>query len=487
MKNGKIASCIIPVTARTPFLTGEGVLVAVIDSGIDYSHMDFRNKDGTTRIVKLWDQTIDPNPKKGLYPPLGFLIGTEFNQGKINEALRQPTKQQQLKIVPSRDISGHGTAVTGIAAGNGNGSDGVFVGVAPKSQLLIVKLGNSKEGGFPKTTELMRALDYVVKEAVKLGKSVAINLSFGNTYGAHDGTSLLERYINNISEIGRNVISIGSGNEAAAAGHASGQLTMEEDMIVELAVAPYELTTNIQIWKRYEDEIELSIIAPNGEEISLDLEISGTERRIIEGTEILAYIGEPTPYSTNQEIFIELLPRNTYIDQGVWQFVLKPIRIVTGSYSFYLPSAVVRNTSTKFFLPSPLATLTIPSTAGKVITVGAYNSVFNSYADFSGRGFGEYRDWKPTLVAPGVNITSTSNSGDYGEFTGTSFATPFVTGASALMMEWGIVKKNDTYLYGEKVKAYLIKGARQLSGYEEWPNPQVGYGALCLKESLPLR
>lgn len=486
MNNGKIASCIIPVTNRVPYLTGEGVLLAVIDSGIDYANMDFRNQDGTTRIIKLWDQTIASNPEKGYYPPLGYLIGTEFNENKINEALSQPTKKEQLEIVPSKDISGHGTAVTGIAAGNGNASEGLYVGVAPKSSLLIVKLGTNKVGGFPKTTELMRALDYAVTEALKLGMALAMNLSFGNTYGAHDGTSLLERYVNTVSEIGRNVISVGSGNEAAAAGHVTGNLEMGEERIVELAVAPYELTTNIQIWKKYEDEIELWVVGPNGEAVQLPLDKNGTERKIIGETEILAYIGEPTPYSVNQEIYIELLPRNTYINEGIWQFVMRPIRIVTGIYSYYLPSAVVRNSNTRFYLPSPLSTLTIPSTANNVITVGAYNTAFNSYADFSGRGCLNYSDEKPTIVAPGVNITSVSHTGGYEQFTGTSFATPFVTGASALMMEWGIVREHDPYLYGEKVKAYLVKGAKQLAGYEEWPNSQMGFGAMCLKDSLPL-
>lgn len=486
MNNGKRVSCILPVTVRPPFLSGKGVLVAVIDSGIDYAHLDFRNKDGSTRIVKLWDQTIPANLEKRFIPPVGYGIGTEFSEAQINEALTQVTTKEQLEIVPSRDISGHGTAVTGIAAGNGNELDGKYIGVAPSSQLLIVKLGNTKVGGFPKTTELMRALDYVVKEAAKLGKAVAINVSVGNTYGAHDGTSLLERYIDNISEMGRNVICVGSGNEAAAAGHVAGNLKMGEELIVELAVGQYESTTNIQIWKQYEDEIELWMIAPNGDEVKLFLGKTGVVRRLIGETEILAYIGEPTPYSTNQEIFIELLPQNTYIDQGIWQFIMKPIYIVTGKYLYYLPSAIVRNGNTRFYQPNPFGTLTIPSTASKIITVGAYHAKFNAYADFSGRGFTTYADYKPTIVAPGVNITSTSSQGGYGQYTGTSFATPFVTGASALMLEWGIVMKNDPYLYSEKIKAYLIKGAKQLAGYEVFPNAQIGYGALCLEDSLPL-
>lgn len=179
--NGRRVSCIPPVQTSPLSLLGSGILVAVIDSGIDYANPDFRNEDGTTRIVSLWDQTIDGNP------PKGYLIGTEFTENQINEALRQPTKQSQLSLVPSIDTSGHGTAVAGIAAGNGRGSTGrVYRGVAAESELLVVKLGIPKKEGFPRTTELMQAIDYVVRKAIFYQKPVAINISFGNTYGSHE-------------------------------------------------------------------------------------------------------------------------------------------------------------------------------------------------------------------------------------------------------------------------------------------------------------
>ena len=189
-----------------------------------------------------------------------------------------------------------------------------------------------------------------------------------------------------------------------------------------------------------------------------------------------------------------MLPKNDYITKGIWTFTLMPIKIISGFYRFYLPSAVTRNSSTRFYQPDPNATFTIPSTAAKVITVGAYNAYYDADADFSGRGFREYNNIyiaqnselaKPDLVAPGVDIITTIKGNSYQTFSGTSFATPFVTGSSALLMEWGIIKKNDPFLYGEKVKAYLVKGARQLPGYEYFPNSQVGWGALCVKDSLP--
>ena len=142
--------------------------------------------------------------------------------------------------------------------------------------------------------------------------------------------------------------------------------------------------------------------------------------------------------------------------------------------------------SAEFYLPTPDTTLTIPSTSRRSISVAAYNSRLQSYAPFSGRGFTAIRkEIKPDLAAPGTDIQAPRPGGGYGVYSGTSFAVPFVTGSAALLMEWGIAAGNDPYLYGEKVKAYLQRGARQLPGYETWPNPQLGYGALCLKDSFP--
>ena len=179
--NGRRVSCIDSVQRTRPSLFGENVLVAIIDSGIAYENSDFRNEDGSTRIVSIWDQGIEGNP------PDGYRIGREFTSEQINEALRQETREEQLALVPSIDTSGHGTAVAGIAAGNGRGGPGRRqAGVAPKSDLIIVKLGNPRQDGFPRTTELMQGIDYVIRKAQECKMPVAVNLSFGNTYGAHE-------------------------------------------------------------------------------------------------------------------------------------------------------------------------------------------------------------------------------------------------------------------------------------------------------------
>lgn len=480
VENGRRVSCMTSVQIRPPKLYGTGVLVAIIDSGIDYANLDFRNADGTTRIYSLWDQTIPGNP------PEGYVQGTEYTQEKINEALQQENRTERMKIVPSEDRSGHGTAVAGIAAGNGRGSKGArYQGVASESGILVVKLGTPREEGFPRTTELMQAIDYVVKKAQRAGRPVAINISFGNTYGSHTGTSLLERFIADIANLWKSVICIGMGNEGASAGHTAGTLEENTEERIPLAVQMKETAINVQIWKSYHDIVDISLISPAGVQIGPIPEVIGTQRFVVGDTEILLYYGEPSPFHVSQEIFIEFLPKDSYITPGIWQFVLTPRKIVTGEYDLWLPSENVLNRGTAFRYPTERGTLTIPSTSQRVISVGAYDSLTFAYADFSGRG-GLEGESKPDLVAPGVDITAPTPSGIYQTFTGTSFATPFVSGAAALMMEWGIVRGNDPYLYGEKVKAYLRRGARPLPGFTEYPNPQVGYGALCLRDSLPL-
>lgn len=477
--NGRRVSCIPPVQTSPLSLLGSGILVAVIDSGIDYANLDFRNEDGTTRIVSLWDQTIDGNP------PKGYLIGTEFTENQINEALRQPTKQSQLSLVPSIDTSGHGTAVAGIAAGNGRGSTGrVYRGVAAESELLVVKLGIPKKEGFPRTTELMQAIDYVVRKAIFYQKPVAINISFGNTYGSHDGTSLVERFIEDIANLWKSVICIGTGNEGRSAGHTAGVVREKEETVIQLAVQDMERSLNLQIWKAYYDVMDISVISPSGVRVGPIQEVLGTQRFSVGNTELLLYYGEPSPYSIAQEIYIDFLTRDGYVDSGIWKVVLTPKTIVSGNYAMWLPSENVLNPGTAFLFPVETGTLTIPSTASRTIGVGAYDALTFSYADFSGRGQRGGKI-KPDIAAPGVNVTAPTPNGAYASFSGTSFATPFATGGAALLMEWGIVNGNDSYLYGEKVKAYFQRGARPLPGFTEYPNPQVGYGALCVENSIP--
>ncbi len=481
-------SCLPQVLVREPFLSGKGVLVAVLDSGIDFVRNDFRKDNGDTRIKFLWDQTLQGTP------PEGFLLGVEFNEQQINQALQAVDGREQYELLPSRDVSGHGTAVAGIAAAGVNGQNG-YRGVAWEADLLIVKLGVPNVQGFPRTTEIMRGVTYALKKANELQMPLVINLSFGNNYGAHDGSSLLERFLDNAAEIGRTVICVGSGNEGNAAGHVAGNVRDVTE--IELAVAEYEQNLSIQLWKNYSDVYNVTLQAPGGQQIQLSTDIEGGKYVLnLEQTRILVYLGEPAPYATAQEIYLDMIPNGgPYINSGIWTIGIEPVTVVTGQYYLYLSGSALRNQATGFYRPTPQVTLTIPSTAAKVITVGAYDSVYDSYADFSGRGYADADRTigvvtaglaKPDLVAPGVAVVAPDIYGGYTTVTGTSFATPIVSASAALLMEWGIVQGNDLFLYGEKVKAYLRKGARPLRGEMQYPNSRVGWGALCVADSIPL-
>ena len=491
-------SCFPPVTMRTPFLNGRGVLLAVLDSGITWDLEVFRKADGSTRIRYLWDQTVSEETASMRYGkmPDGFSLGTEYTAEEINAAL-QMHALDRYRLIPSRDLSGHGTAVAGIAAGKS--ADGLYTGAAPEAELIVVKLGlpgnsGGVEEGFPRTTEILRGVTYALRKARQLNMPLVINLSFGNSYGSHDGSSLLERFLDNASEIGKTVICVGSGNEGATRGHFAGNIT--RDSRVELAVGNYERNLNIQLWKNYSDVFRIRLQAPGGEEAELSTNIQGGKYTLeLEQTRILVYLGEPLPYAVAQEIYLDMIPaEGSYINAGIWTILLEPVVTVTGQYYLYLPAGNGRGDSTGFYRSTPQVTLTVPSTAAKVITVGAYDPVYDTYADFSGRGYADSTRTigvaaagltKPDLVAPGVNIQAPDVYGTFTPTTGTSFATPIVSGAAALLMEWGIVRGNDPFLYGEKIKAYLRKGARPLRGEMEYPNDRVGYGRLCVADSLP--
>ncbi|MBR6665416.1 MAG: S8 family serine peptidase [Lachnospiraceae bacterium] len=488
-------SCVYPVTLGEEALTGADILIAIPDSGIDYRRREFRNEDGSSRILYLWDQTLVPGEMGA--PPEGFRTGVEFSKAQIDGALQQESGEGFL-AVSSRDVSGHGTAVAGIAAaGRIRMEDGgIYQGIAPESQLIVVKLGTPGESDFLGTTEIMRAVTYAVRKGIELRKPVVINLSFGNSYGSHDGGSLVERFLDNAAEIGRTVICVGAGNEGDSGGHFAGDIRNERE--VEIAVGEYERTLSIQLWKQFGDVYAIRLQAPDNTIISLSDTVNGGKQEFeLNETRILVYVGEPKPYSVLQEIYFDMVPlgERRYIASGIWKLEMVPVRVITGKFDCYLPASEARNSRTGFLRATPEMTLTVPSTTSKIVTVGAYNASFEQYAAFSGRGLPQVSREnsltiagliKPDLVAPGVDILAPDVRGGFGQVTGTSFATPIVSGSAALLMEWGIVRGNDRYLYGEKVKAYLRRGAQPLRGENAYPNERVGFGKLCVAESFPV-
>lgn len=495
--NGKRISCVSQVQVpgfeigSVNGLFGEGVIIGVADSGIDYTNNAFRNADGTTRILKLWDQLTD----------------TVFEEETINEALNAA---DPYRIVNSRDVSGHGTHVAGIAAGNYAENRNNNQGIATKSKLIIVKMAEPLKNSFPKTTQLMEAVDFIVKNANEYGMPFVINISFGNTYGSHDGTSLLSTYFDSIIDGNRMAMVIGSGNEGDSGGHVGGYIGIENpnrvenpDRVVnpnerlsdndntaaaiELQVSEYQGSFSIQLWKNFVDIWKIRVTAPSGISTSMIDRDGYIYTYELDNTIIKVLYGTPKPYSKYQEIFMSMIPREKYVKSGIWTISIISERTVNGRYDLWLPTSGSINENTRFLKPDPFVTLTVPSATMRAITVGAYNGNNDTIASFSGRGFTrENNQVKPDIVAPGVNILSASNTGGTTIKSGTSMATPFVTGSVALMMEWGIVRGNDPFLYGEKVKAYLIRGARHLAGVDNYPSELAGWGALCLKDSLPV-
>ena len=541
---GLSASCIpanrifynaLPDVSEPPFtLTGKGVLIGIIDSGIDFTNPDFRNPDGSTRIRALYD--IQQN-RIFSREDINLYLQSEAFERINNPNLQNEASSENVTISLSRaiDFSGHGTAVAGIAASNGASSKGYFegaasetsagyehssagyagslAGVAPEAELLVVKLGQDIPDSFPRTTQLMKAVNWTVLTATEIGMPISINISIGNTYGPHDGSSLLETFLDAAAEVGRTSICVGGGNEGSDRGHTS--LIFEQNetgtKFISLSIGDYETGLTIQLWKNYSSDCSVALIAPDGTvypivetfptltgtflrpAASLDrsLTISTT------GETILVYIGTPVPYSINQELYFDFIPKAEYLSRGIWQFRIEKIVSNPLSLNLYLPVGLTRSLETRFVDPDTSNTITIPSTASRVITVGAYDPYTDLVPDFSGRGYileqlvtdreatGTSTFFqtqvKPDLVAPGVNIVSNDLLGGYSTFTGTSFAAPFVTGGAALLMEWGIVRGNDRYMYGQKIKATLQRLARQLEAYPSVPNEVSGYGALCLQ------
>lgn len=485
--NGVNASCTARVRLPDYNLTGRGILVACLDSGVDIYHPDFQNDDNTTRIETLWDQTIPGNP------PTGFRTGSVYTAEDINVAIEQEILRRDgafpSDIVPEFDGTGHGTAVLGIMAGNGRASVGRNHGMAPDAGIVAVKLGNPDDKGFPRTTELMLAVDYSIRYAISVGKPIAINISYGNNYGAHNGDSILERYLDTVADTYRTAIIVGTGNEGITGRHESGILEVGREDIIEIFASEYLRSFNLQIWKNYQDDLEVFVETPGGRRIGPISEFSEAQMFSVSGDIISAYYGLPTPYNQRQEIYISFGANDDYVTSGLWRIYLRPVRLVSGAYDMWLPVAGSTSAEVYFARPDIYNTLLVPSTARYVISVSAYDSGNDTYAAFSGRGnyimTGEPSAIaKPDIVAPGVAINSTRVGGGYGEFSGTSFAAPFVTGAAALLMQYGIVDGNDRYLYGERLRAALIRGARPLAVQQYFPSPLLGWGALCVADSV---
>ncbi len=427
LAESKEKSCITIGGNNVGGLSGKGVIVGIIDSGIKYNHREFGN-----RIIYIWD----------------IPLNRVYNQEEINQG------------IDFSDINGHGTAVAGIAAGSS--------GIAYGADIIAVAIGRGS------SDDIMKGIKFIEDKSRELNKPFVINISYGTNFGSHNGQSLFEQYIDEVCENNVASIVVASGNEGDKSHHYSGK----GNSTVEFNVGNSIKTVSLEMWKNYLYNATIEIISPNGDTTSV---LSGRDilySQILQNTNIEVNIQIPTPNIVEEKITITLTGKN-FVDSGIWKLVIDTNENL--EYDIWLPVSEGVDENTIFLLPNIYTTLTIPSTAFRAITVGGYNSNNYTIAPFSGRGnTREVVFSKPDVVAPAVNIRSASNTGGYDFFTGTSFAAPFVSGVAALLMEWGIVNKNDSQMYGERIKA-LIRRYAIRDTTRQYPNREWGYGRLCFK------
>lgn len=460
-------------------VTGKGVLVAIIDTGINYSYVDFLNEDNTTRIRYIWDQTIEGKI------PVGFRRGAEYTQEQINEALQAENREAQLEIVPSEDDSGHGTAMASIAAGNGRASNGANKGVAPESELIIVKIGNYELGSSrPTDMDVMEGIDYVLGKARELNMPISIILGIGNSLTGHDGYTPLEGYIEEISYVWVCNVTVGAGNEANKGCHVSGQFKEGVTETIQFVMQGDKRSYGCCLWKEFIDEAEMVIQAPNGERTDPLSRRTPNRAYLFDNTAVLVNFLEPVSNITRQEIFIWFQAQGTAnINKGQWNFSVTPKSVLIGNYNMW---AQITESGSRFFNPSVEQTLTSPGTSRGGTTVGAFNAQTTQIAPFSGRGYTADNRIKPDLVAPGINIpvANKDSTTGYVNFTGTSAAAAFVGGAYALLLQYGLFVLQQRNFYGQRLRVYLVRTATRASSYAPYPNESWGYGVLCIEAAL---
>lgn len=461
-------------------LTGRGVVLGFLDTGIRYEEEVFRNRDGSTRILGIWDQTIQTGE-----PPAGILYGTEYKRNQINAALRSENPRE---IVPSYDENGHGTAIASVAAGSSINDGLGFTGAAPEADIVVVKLKQAKQylrdyyllpDGVSAYAEndLMTAVKYIESYAISLIKPLVICVGMGTNMGGHDGNSILSAYFNRIATRRSRALVLNGGNEGNSAHHYAGYavegLTETIDN-VEIRVEEGQRGFITELWGSIPATHAISIRSPGGENTSR-VDFKDRERRefsfVYERTRIQVNHVLVEQKSGEELIFFRFLDPTP----GVWTIQVIISKAGPGmepSFHMWLPINEFLEKSTYFLRSSPYVTLTAPGNTTEVITTTIYQDSNNSFYGESGRGFTRSRNIKPDICTPGVNIDTA-----LGKRTGASMGAAILAGSCAQFMQWAVVQGNRPWVESRELKNYLIRGAERSPGME-YPSREWGYGRL---------
>lgn len=465
-------------------LKGQGVVIAFIDTGIRFADRAFLNAAGNSRILALWDQTVQTG-----MPPEGYGYGTLFTREELNEALRA---EDPYSVVPSYDENGHGTAMASVAAGSMVDGGRTFLGAAPEAEIVVVKLRQAKKNlrdyymireGEPAYAEndIMLGVKFAESFARTFSRPVVICIGLGSNTGNHVEGTLLARYLNDLAQVRNRGIVVCGGNEGNAAHHYSGNVLQNatpgmgrEDAYtdVEIRVGEGERGFILEMWGSVPDVFYASVRTPGGEEIPrfrLGMGQSLTYRFIYESAVITidSILVEP---ALGDELIVFRFEAPT---AGVWT-----IRIYAaagggnGEFHMWLPITQFLSSETYFLSPNPYVTLTDPGVAQRPITVSTYNDENNSFYANSGRGFLRNGILKPDFAAPGVDVSTTM-----GNRTGSSLAAAITAGGVAQFFEWAVVRRNRPLTENQEIKSYFIRGAER-SPELTYPNREWGYGRL---------
>lgn len=472
---------------RGASLTGNGVIVGFIDTGIDYTNDIFKNVTGRTRILSIWDQS----DQSGTHPQ-GIEFGSEYTREDIDRALQS---ENPYSIVPTKDTQGHGTFMAGVACGSEDVENN-FIGAANESQIAVVKLKKAKKylrdfylieenvQDVYQENDIMQAVTYLRNLSRRESKPLVLVLGLGTGSGQRSGGSALSQQLNDLGEmIGCCVVTC-AGNEGNARLHYKGSVLNKEYEDVELRVGEGTNGFTMELWGNSPDIISVAFISPAGEMISripARVGQSDTVEFLLEKSKIDISYSLVEAGGGVELIFMRFIDPTP----GVWIIRVYGNNILEGDYNIWLPIKQFIDKETYFLKPNPDITLTVPSTTQATITVAAYDNMTNALFTDSSRGFTRTNEIKPDITAPGVNVYGPGINNNYVRKSGTSVAAALVAGNCAQLMQWGIVEKNETQMKTNYIKNFLIRGAIRDRNIV-YPSKEWGYGKVNVYEAFSI-